>query len=103
MMAFLQNLQAYPMLRLKMPFIPSELLATAVLWPKQILRMLFKSFLFNPKITTFWGFVGEDFIIMIAVCRWVVQALAKRLNIFFCHRMDCPKEIAYRSHFAPAG
>ena len=82
MMAFLQNLQAYPMLRLKMPFIPSELLATAVLWPKQILRMLFKSFLFNPKITTFWGFVGEDFIIMIAVCRWVDQALAKRLNFF---------------------
>ena len=64
------------------PFIPSELLATAVLWPKQILRMLFESFLFNLKITTFWGFVGEDFIIMIAVCRWVVQALAKRLKFF---------------------
>ena len=82
MMAFLQNLLAHPMLRLKMPFIPSELLATAVLWPKQILRMLFESFLFNLKITTFWGFVGEDFIIMIAVCRWVVQALAKRLKFF---------------------
>ena len=81
MMAFLQNLLAYPMIRLKMPFIPSEMLAMAVLWPKQI-RMLFESFLFNPKITTFWGFVGADFIIMIAVCRWVVQALAKRLKFF---------------------
>ena len=70
------------MLRLKMPFIPSELLAPAVSWPKQILRMLFESFLFNPEITTFWGFVGEDFIIMIAVCRLVVQALAKRLKFF---------------------
>ena len=68
MMAFLQNLRVYPMLQLKMPFISSELLGMAVLWPKQILRMLFESFLSNPKITIFRGFAGEDYIAMIAAC-----------------------------------
>ena len=39
---------------------------------------------------------------MITVCRWVAQALAKRLK-FLCYEADYPGEVAYRLHFAPAG
>lgn len=79
-------LPVYLTLQLKMPFVPSKLLAVAVLESRQISRVLFESFLFDLAITAFLEFVGEYGIIMTTVCQWVPLALAELLN--FCSAME---------------
>ena len=81
-----------------LPFVPSKRFAMAVLWPRQISRMLFESILFYFMITAFLEFVGESRIIMTVVCQWVVPALAELFNLFPLSN-GLPKRNTYRGHF----